>query len=158
MGESPRAISGIPGISPFPAAGWRSDHWYTKYSHMMYGIILQLTGNRIRAGRILKEVIMDLSRSQQLRLVDHLSMCKMVFQHSYQYTLNYLGSRGIKTAGRQPFGDEFQLLYLFYFEAVTVDDVAARLNKDKQEVLKDLRHELKMLQDVKIIPAVINAW
>lgn len=151
-------MTGNPVRNPYSAAGWRVDDWYTKYSRMVYGVILQLTGNRIRAGRILKEIIIDLSRSRQLRLVDHLSMCKMVFQHSCQYTLNYLGSRGIKAAGRQPFENKFPLLYIFYFEAVTVNDVAARLNKDKQEVLKDLRHELKMLQDIKMVPAVINAW
>jgi len=123
------------------------EQWYPKYSPLIYGIILKLTGNKTRAGKILKEVIMELTRRHEVREGDHLVLCKLVFQQTYNYTLKHLHHRGMKPVSTKPFGENFPLLHLLYFDFKTIDELAGRQNKTKQEVLQDLRHEFKLLRN-----------
>jgi len=124
------------------------EQWYPKYSPLIYGIILQLTGNKTRAGKILKEVIIELTRRHEVLERDHLLMYKFVFQHSYSYTLQHLEQRGLKPISTKPFGEKFPLLHLLYFDFKTIDELAGRQKLSKQEVLQGLRQEFKLMRSL----------
>jgi hypothetical protein len=145
-------IAGFSGSKISPEETYKQDweQWYPKYSAIIYGIILQLTVNKTRAGRILKEVIIELKRKYEGRGVGQSLLSKLIFKQTYNYTLQYLYRRGIKPGSTKPFEEIFPLLHLLYFDFNTVDDVANRLNQPKQDILRGLRQEFKLFRNLNL--------
>lgn len=127
-----------------------SEHWYHKYYPIIYGIILQLAGNKTRAGRILKELIVELTRKQEAREGNQPVFGKLIFNQTYNYTVQYLHRRGMRPVSTKPFGENFPLLHLLYFDYNTIDDVANRLNQPKQDILQGLRYEFKLFRNLNL--------
>lgn len=137
-------------INPEEAHTKGAEQWYHKYYPIIYGIILQLAGNKTRAGRILKEVIVELTRKQEAREGNQPLLSKLIFNQAYNYTVQYLQRRGMKPVSTKPFGANFPLLHLLYFDYNTIDDVANRLNQPKQDILQGLRHEFKLFRNLSL--------
>ncbi len=141
-------------IDPVVDHSQGSEHWYRKYSTIIYGIILQLAGNKTRAGRILKEVFFELTRKHEAREGNKPLPCNLIFKQIHNYTVQYLHQRGLKPVSTKPFGENFPLLQLLYFDYNTIDDVAIRLNQPKQDILQGLRHEFKLFRNLNLAQPV----
>lgn len=153
LGNQPNAGGAI----RVPQLIW--EQWYPKYEPLLYGIILQLTGNKTRAGRILKEVTSELNGFRISGWTNQVSMIRTVFNHVYHFTLNHLSDRGMTPVEVQPFGEKFPLLYLLYFEFNTIGEVAAKLSRSRQEVMADIRKEFKVIRGLNVAqPAFIRKY
>jgi DNA-directed RNA polymerase specialized sigma24 family protein len=112
-------------------------HFYDKYAPLMYGTILNMSGDKAIAEKILEEAFLEL-KDKEIPTSPCNDIRHWLLRHTYKLTLKHLKIRGLKA---QPFNENYPVINLFYFEEITLDEVATKLEITQQEVLKKLRAE-----------------
>jgi DNA-directed RNA polymerase specialized sigma24 family protein len=119
------------------------EQLYDKYAPMMYGTILNITGDEKIADEILEKAFLELN-SREILLQMHTTLCHSLLKHTYKSTLKHLKVRGL-TPTNCPLNGQYPLLHLFYFEEATLRDVVLKLGITEQEALKSLHAEFNHL-------------
>ncbi|MDZ4708119.1 MAG: hypothetical protein SH818_06910 [Saprospiraceae bacterium] len=118
---------------------------YQKYAPLIYGIILNMTGDKRIASEIFKDAFVGLKRKKILSR-NHITLCQTLLRHAHKLTLKYLQLRGRVQANSSPFHSKFRLLNLLYCELISAKEVAQKLNMTEQEILLNLRMEFNQLR------------
>lgn len=118
---------------------------YQKYAPLIFGVILNMTGEKRIAVEIFKEAFMDLKRKRIFSRAD-IALCQSLLRQAYKLTLKYLELRGRSPHQDSPFHSRFRLLNLLYFDLVSTREAAQKLNMDEQDILVQLRMEIQQLR------------
>jgi len=118
---------------------------YQKYAPLIYGIILNMTGDKRIASEIFKDAFVDLKRKRILSR-NHITLCQTLLRYAHKLTLKYLQLRGRVPANPSPFQSKFRLLNMLYCELISTKEAAQKLNMSEQEVLLHLRMEFNQLR------------
>ncbi len=121
-------------------------HLYNKYASMLYGIILNMTGNETIAGDILTEVFIALKHKKLLMRVKD-ALCHSLVRHTHKLTLKYLHERGLKPISIQTPNGDYPIINSLYFELATINELGSSSDIAKQEILRSLRTEFDHFRD-----------
>ncbi len=117
------------------------EQLYDSYAAMMYGSILNITGDEKMASDLLQQAFLEL-RNREILLRMQASLCISLVKHCYNMTLKYLKMRGLSPQN-ETLNRSCQLIHFFYFEDMTLAEIAARLAVPEWEVLKKLQTEFR---------------
>ena len=112
-------------------------HFYDKYAPLMYGTILNMTGDETLAEAIFEVAFLEL-KERKILSPPHTDLRHSLLRYTYKITLKNLKARGLKA---HPLNAHYPLINLFYFEQVTLKEAAATLDLTEIDVLKKLRTE-----------------
>jgi hypothetical protein len=117
------------------------EELYDTYAPMMYGSILNITGDEKTACNLLEQAFIEL-RNREMLLRIQASLCVSLVKHCCNITLKYLKMQGLKPQ-RETLDRNCRLIYFFYFEDMTLTEIATRLAMPELEVLRNLQAEFK---------------
>ena len=120
------------------------EQLYDTYAPMMYGSILEITGDEKTAGDLLEQAFVELQNREMLLRIQA-SLCMSLAKHCYNITLKYLKIQGLKPQ-RETLDRNCRLIYFFYFEDMTLTEIAVMLAMPELEVLKNLQAEFKEIR------------
>ena len=125
------------------------ENLYDKYATAMYGLIYNLTENKVLAEEIFKNVFLELKQKQVL-LKAECSLYPTIIRYTYSYTTNHLKEIGInpKTLDSPK---ETQLIYLLTTKCNSLSEVASILNISVIDAKKRLQDEFVKLRVLKNI-------
>ena len=124
------------------------EHVYDNFAPLMYGTILNLTGDEAIAGELLEQAFLDLKKKNILTQIST-TICHKILRHTYKLTVNHLKSLGLAPSKTQSLIDNNAHINMFYFEETTLRDAAKSTNLTEQEVRKNLRAEVNHLRNLK---------
>jgi len=113
---------------------------YDKYASMMYGIILNMTGNETLAGEILTDVFVKLRKGKLLSRV-RAALCHTLVRHTHKLTFEYLKKRGLKPISTQSSNGDYPIISSLYFELATINEGGDYSDRSKEEILINIREE-----------------
>lgn len=126
------------------------DQVYRKYGSMMYGLILTMAGDENLAAKILQESFLGL-KNKKIVSRNHTLLCQNLLRCAYTTTLQHLAAKRLAPSTTQPFGENYPLINLLYFDLVSVKDAALKLNRTEQDIFLGIRLEFKQFRtDVRI--------
>lgn len=117
------------------------EQLYDTYASMMYGSILNITGDEKMACDLLQQAFGEL-RNREMLLRIQASLCLSLVKHCYNITLKYLKMRGLSPQN-ETLDRNYKLIHFFYFEEMTLTEIAVRLAMPELEVIKNLQAEFK---------------
>ena len=117
---------------------------YEKYAPMMYGIILEMTGNAEMAEKILNETFRELKEKKKLLQV-HTAICHRLLMHAYRMALRHLTAHDLSPVKCDQRNKKYPLTKLLCFEGATLKDAAASSGLDESEAFKKLQTELSTM-------------
>jgi DNA-directed RNA polymerase specialized sigma24 family protein len=126
----------VPNLVQNKESDWAN--FYDKYASIIYGAILEMTGDEVSSTEILEEIFLDLYKKKVFSPY-HTTFCMSLLRHTFQLTVKYLETKGLKV--HQSFNENYPLINLFYFKQVSLKEVAMKTNTIEKEVLKNLREE-----------------
>lgn len=112
-------------------------HLYDKYAPLMYGTILNMTGDETLAEVLFEVAFLEL-KERKILSPPHTDMRHSLLRYTYKITLKNLKARGLKA---RPLNAHYPLINLFYFEQMTLKEAATTLDTTEIDVLKKLRTE-----------------
>lgn len=118
---------------------------YQKYAPLIFGIILNMTGEKRIAIEIFKEAFNALKRKRIFSRA-HISLCQTLLRHAYKLTLKYLELKKRTPVHSHPFNQKFRLLNLLFYELISTKEAAQKLKMTEQELLLHLRKEFNQLR------------
>ena len=124
------------------------EHVYDNFAPLMYGTILNLTGDEAIAGELLEQAFLDLKKKNILTQIST-TICHKILRHTYKLTVNHLKAIGLSPSKTLSTDGNTTHINLFYFEETTVKDAALSTNLTEQEVKKNLRAEVNYLRNLK---------
>ena len=120
------------------------EQLYDTYAPMMYGSILNITGDEKTACHLLQEAFVEL-RNREMLLRIQASLCISLVKHCFNITLKHLRMRGL-TPQNDILDANCQLIHFFYFEEMTLTEIAVKLAMPELEVMKNLQAEFKEIR------------
>lgn len=117
---------------------------YDTYAPMMYGLMLNITGNEEMAGNLLQQAFVDL-KNRELLLRIQASLCVSLAKHCCNLTLKYLKIQGLSPQG-EILDRQYKLIHFFYFEDLTLTEIAVQLAMPEFQVIKNLQAEFKEMR------------
>jgi hypothetical protein len=115
-------------------------HLYDKYASMLYGIILNMTGNELIAGDILTELFIELKRKKLLIRVQN-ALCHSLVRHTHKLTIHYLHIRGLIPISKQSANGDYPSINTLYLDLATMNELGYSSDIAKEEILLSLRAE-----------------
>ncbi len=124
-------------------AAW--EHLYDTYAPIMYGSILNITGDEKTACDLLQQAFIEL-RNREILLRIQSSFCVSLVKHCCNIALKHLRIRGLMPQN-ETLDRNYRLIHFFYFEEMTLTEIAVRLAMPELEVLKNLQAEFKDIRN-----------
>ncbi|MDZ4845838.1 MAG: hypothetical protein SH857_09840 [Chitinophagales bacterium] len=121
---------------------WEIVH--DKYAPMMYGVILNMTGDDKIAEEIFKETFRELKERRMLSRI-YTALCHCLLRHTYRLTLKHLKARKLKPVSYKPLNGSYPLINLLCFELVSLKEAALKSGIPERDVPKKLRAEYRLL-------------
>ena len=121
------------------------EQLYDTYAPMMYGSILNITGDEKTACDLFQQAFIEL-RNREMLLRIQASLCISLVKHCCNITLKYLKMKGLKPQ-RETLDRNCRLIYFFYFEDMTLTEIAERLAVPELEVIKNLQAEFREIRN-----------
>lgn len=119
---------------------------YDKYASMMYGIVLNMTGDEKVSGEILTDVFMQLKDKKLLSGVKA-ALCHSLIRHTYQLTIKYLTARGLTPISIEPVNGNYPRINSLYFELSTINEQGVDADNSKDTILKSLQAEFNQFRN-----------
>ena len=143
MHERQTDIGLVSGLIDKKQTAW--EQLYDTYASMMYGSILSITGDEKTACELLQEAFVEL-RNREVLLRTQSSLCVALIKHCCNITLKYLKTQGLKPQ-QERLNRNCRLIYFFYFEDLTLSEIALQLAMPELEVLKNLQAEFREIRN-----------
>ena len=124
------------------------EHIYDKYAPLMYGTILNLTGDEAIAEELLERAFLDLKRNNVLSQIST-TICHKILRHTYKLTINHLKTIGLASSKTLSPHENMTHVNLFFFEETSLKDAANSTNLTEQEIKTNLRSEVNYLRNLK---------
>lgn len=118
---------------------------YDQHAPMMYGIILNMTGDEKFACEILEEVFLDLTK-QSILPVTSTTLLLHLLRHTYRFTIKWLEIRGMTPQNLQPANHNYPHINLFFFQEINFKQAAQKNDITEKDLQKKLRAEFNQLR------------
>ncbi|REG94337.1 RNA polymerase sigma factor [Algoriphagus antarcticus] len=128
---------------------WRK--LYDKYASAMYGLIYNLTKDKLLAEEIFMGAFLDLKQKQILSKTKY-AFCPAILRYTYSYTTNHLKEIGIPPKNLNP-PKEAELVHLLTTQCNSLNEAASILNISLKEAKKRLHFEFSNLRRLSNIPS-----
>ncbi len=124
--------------------GW--EHLYDRYSPMMYGAILRLTGNEKLAEEILTESFLQLKKNISL-LKNRKSLYLQLLQHTYTTAAAIIKNKIIIPHEENEVAEMFPLVNGLMQRQLSLSNIAAMHGMTEVEVKLNLHKEVKQMRN-----------
>jgi hypothetical protein len=124
--------------------GW--ELLYDKYASMLYGIVLNMTGDEKVSGEILTDVFIQFRDKKMLSMVKT-ALCHSLIRHTYQLTIKYLAARGLTPISIEPVNGNYPRINSLYFELSTINEQGVDADNSKDTILKSLQAEFNQFRN-----------
>ena len=123
--------------------GW--ENLYDKYAPSMYGIICNLTSDRVIAEIILKETFLQLKLEEIFSKVTY-ALCPCLLRHTHTFAKQQLKERG---QSPNQLMEETSIIDILCSQNISLKEVAFKFNITEAEAMKNLRTESLELKNQK---------
>jgi len=118
---------------------------YDKYAGAMFGLICNLTDDKILAEEIFEVTFLQLKENKVLTNVKF-ALCPTLLRHTFSQTIKQLKAFGLTPKSFNP-SEEVKLIHLLCTQCNSLQEVASFLNLTGGETKKKLRAELLNLRN-----------
>ncbi|MEO6254853.1 MAG: hypothetical protein ABIO79_16200 [Ferruginibacter sp.] len=119
-------------------SAWES--LYDKYAPVMYGLIYNLTDDKVLAERILIHAFIQLKEKQTLSRINS-GLCYTLLRYIYTFATNHFKEYGIIPKTLNP-SEEVKLIHLFCIQCNSLKEIASILNLTEERTIKKVRSQL----------------
>jgi len=126
------------------------EHLYDKYALAMYGLICNLTEDKLLAEEIFMNAFLELKQKQTLSKIEY-ALLPVIFRHTYCFTINHLKTIRISPKTLNP-PKEAEVIHLLTTRCNSLNEAASILNITAEETKKRLRVEFLNLRMQNKIP------
>ncbi|MEO8116683.1 MAG: hypothetical protein ABI653_03485 [Bacteroidota bacterium] len=120
------------------------SHLYDKYAPVMYGLICNLTEDKLLAEEILKKTFIELKQKQVLSKIKY-ALLPIILRYTHSYTIEYLKNISIREKTFHP-PIETELIHLFTTQCGSIKEAAYMLHITEKEIKKRLYVEFLHLR------------
>ena len=120
---------------------------YDKYAPVMYGLIYNLTDDKVLAENFFINAFLQLKEKQMLSGINS-GLCHTLLRYTYAYATKQLMEYGIKPKTLNP-SEEVKLIHLLCIQCNSLKEVASILNITEEETKKRLRSEVLKIRNQK---------
>ncbi len=131
---------------------WR--HLYDKYASVMYGLICNLTEDKLLAEEILKKAFIELKQKQVLSKIKY-ALLPIILRYTHSYTTEYLKNISITKKTFHP-PIETELIHLFTTQCSSLKEAAYMLHITEKEIKKRLQVEFQNLSMQNNTPEILH--
>ncbi len=121
------------------------EYLYDKYASMMYGIIINIAGDKTHADDILTDIFVELKTKEMLSRIQS-ALCHTLIRFTYVLTVKYLKEKELKSGQTILENNNSPHIYLLYKQLSTLNESAAKSLIIKRNILLNLRSEFIQFQ------------
>ncbi len=119
-------------------------HLYDKYAPAMYGLIYNLTKDKILAEEIFMSAFLELKQKQTLSKIKY-ALLPIILRHTYSYTTKHLRKIRVTPKILNP-PKEAQVIHLLTTQCISLNEAASILNITEKETKERLHVEFLNLR------------
>lgn len=124
---------------------------YNKYASAMYGLIYNLTEDKLLAEEIFTNAFLELKQKQILSKIKY-ALYPIILRYTYSYTIKHLRIFGINSKTLNP-PKGAKIIYMLTTECNSLNEAASILNINAKENIKRIHAEFLNLRTLNTIPA-----
>lgn len=113
----------------------------------MYGLIYNLTDDKVLAEEIFIHAFIQLKEKQTLSRINS-GLCYTLLRYIYTFTTKQLKEYGIKPKSHNQ-SEEMELIHLFCIQCNSLKEIASILNITEEETIKKVRSQLLKFRNQK---------
>lgn len=118
-------------------------HLYDKYASAMFGIICNLTKDRVLAEEIFEDAFLQL-KERKIISKNTYALCSCLLRYTHTFTQQQLKVRGLNKSIN--FNEKSSLLDIFCSQNISPREVATQLKTTEKEIKQSLRAEFLILR------------
>ncbi|MEO7210571.1 MAG: hypothetical protein ABIY35_06485 [Chitinophagaceae bacterium] len=130
------------------------ENLYDKYASVMYGLICNLTEDKLLAEEILMNAFLELKQKQILSKIKY-ALLPIIMRYTHSYTIEYLKNIRITEKTFHP-QKETELIHLFTTQCSSLKVAASILNITVKETKKRLQVEFLNLRIQNNTPEIVQ--
>ncbi|MEO6135702.1 MAG: hypothetical protein ABIP35_11150 [Ginsengibacter sp.] len=128
-------------------------HLYDKYALAMYGLICDLTEDKLLAEEILIKAFLELKQKQTQLKIEY-ALLPIILRHTHSYTIKHLKKTGITPRTLHP-PKETELIHLLTTQCHSLKEAASTLNITVEETRQNLHVAFLNLRMQNNIPVIV---
>lgn len=113
----------------------------------MYGLIYNLTDDKVLAEEIFIHAFIQLKEKQTLSRINS-GLCYTLLRYIYTFATKQLKEYGIKPKSHNQL-EEMELIHLFCIQCNSLKEIASILNITEEETIKEVRSQLLKFRNQK---------